>query len=390
MIHAIFGGHLRSQVKCTVCKHASNVYDPVMDLSLDISHASTLQKALRNFTQPELLSGSNQFKCERCNKKVDAVKQFTIHEAPAVLTLQLKRFTFMSRHGNKLNKHVKFTPTLDLTAYMSSRREGFAYSLHAVLVHSGHSLNSGHYYTYVKNSNGTWHMMNDSQVQTVSTATVFAQHAYILFYHRQQAQTPSAAGSQPALSSRPAAAPKVPVPVSKAVAATMVLETNAATNDGALDSGLGMMEAVPSSSESSDGEKGHEEWEQAVQETTGEEKEEQDQEELAKPAEGFQHVSRVCLGTRRWDVTYRPMCITMRDAGVCILLAARRLFTVPDRAASCNLTMKPCNCPNATTSARACRAERLVHPWSRGKGTARARRWSAQRRSGLDFGGQQL
>ena len=35
-IHQIFGGYLQSQVLCTKCGHESNVFDPFLELSLDI------------------------------------------------------------------------------------------------------------------------------------------------------------------------------------------------------------------------------------------------------------------------------------------------------------------------------------------------------------------
>lgn len=38
------------------------------------------------------------------------------------------------------------------------------YRLYAVLVHSGFSCNSGHYYCYVKAPNSAWYEMNDSRV----------------------------------------------------------------------------------------------------------------------------------------------------------------------------------------------------------------------------------
>ena len=39
------------------------------------------------------------------------------------------------------------------------------YQLYGVLVHFGFSCHSGHYYCYIKNSNGIWYCMNDSQVR---------------------------------------------------------------------------------------------------------------------------------------------------------------------------------------------------------------------------------
>ncbi|QHO16141.1 Ubiquitin carboxyl-terminal hydrolase [Arachis hypogaea] len=47
-VHKIFGGHLRSQVKCKQCSFCSNMFDPFLDLSLEIFKAESLQKALAN------------------------------------------------------------------------------------------------------------------------------------------------------------------------------------------------------------------------------------------------------------------------------------------------------------------------------------------------------
>lgn len=41
------------------------------------------------------------------------------------------------------------------------------YQLYGVLVHSGMSCNSGHYYCYIKAPNQTWYCMNDSHVSSI-------------------------------------------------------------------------------------------------------------------------------------------------------------------------------------------------------------------------------
>ena len=35
-MHQIFGGYMQSQVRCAKCGHESNVFDPFLDISLDI------------------------------------------------------------------------------------------------------------------------------------------------------------------------------------------------------------------------------------------------------------------------------------------------------------------------------------------------------------------
>ena len=52
---------------------------------------------------------------------------------------------------------------------MSNRRgPPQPYSLYGVLVHSGHSVHSGHYFAFVKAPNGLWHQLDDNHVSQVS------------------------------------------------------------------------------------------------------------------------------------------------------------------------------------------------------------------------------
>ena len=143
------------------------------------------RQALRQFTKAEKLTVDNAYKCTRCKKKVVAIKQMVIQKAPTVLTIQLKRFDFVNSYGGKLNKHVEFPTDLDLAPHMTKRGKPVGYSLYAVLVHAGHSVQSGHYYAFVKSPNGSWYRMDDDSVSMVKLSTVLAQKAYILFYLRK-------------------------------------------------------------------------------------------------------------------------------------------------------------------------------------------------------------
>ncbi|KAM0943436.1 putative ubiquitinyl hydrolase 1 [Dioscorea sansibarensis] len=189
LVHKIFGGRLRSQVKCTQCSYCSNKFDPFLDLSLEITKADSLHKAFARFTAVEELDdGKKQYQCQHCKQKVRALKQLTIHKAPYVLTIHLKRFG-SSIPGHKIDKRVEFGPALDLKPFLSEPHEDLKYTLYGVLVHAGWSTHSGHYYCYVRTSSGMWHSLDDNQVFQVSEKTVLAQKAYMLFYVRDRSTT---------------------------------------------------------------------------------------------------------------------------------------------------------------------------------------------------------
>ncbi|XP_031147109.1 ubiquitin carboxyl-terminal hydrolase 42 isoform X2 [Sander lucioperca] len=180
-IHQVFGGYLRSRVKCLNCKAVSDTFDPFLDITLEIKTAPSVSKALEQFVKPEQLDGENAYKCTKCKKMVTASKRFTIHRSSNVLTLSLKRFANFS--GGKITKDVKYPEYLDLQPFMSqSQGEPQVYGLYAVLVHSGFSCHAGHYFCYIKASNGQWYQMNDSSVSVSDIRSVLNQQAYVLFY----------------------------------------------------------------------------------------------------------------------------------------------------------------------------------------------------------------
>ncbi|EEC07724.1 hypothetical protein IscW_ISCW018973 [Ixodes scapularis] len=143
VVNEIFGGYHRSQVICMRCKKTSNTYDHFMDLILDIKNASSLEKALEKFVEPELLQNDNAYKCPRCNVKVEAQKRFTVHRPPNVATFQFKRFDSNRMFGGKITKHVSYPERLEMRPFMS-----------------------------------------DKQVHQVSLGQVLNQQAYVLFYVR--------------------------------------------------------------------------------------------------------------------------------------------------------------------------------------------------------------
>ncbi|XP_057265581.1 LOW QUALITY PROTEIN: ubiquitin carboxyl-terminal hydrolase 36-like [Pezoporus wallicus] len=182
LVHQIFGGNLRSRVECLSCKRASDTYDPFLDLALEIWEAEDLCEALEQLVKPDLLGGKNCYLCAGCNSRVSATKRFSIHRAPNVLTLSLKRFTY---DGEKITKAVPYPEFLNIRPYMSENEgDPVLYGLYAVLVHSGYSCHEGHYYCYVKASNGQWYKMNDSVVSHSNIQEALKQEAYLLFYLR--------------------------------------------------------------------------------------------------------------------------------------------------------------------------------------------------------------
>jgi hypothetical protein len=214
-IHRIFGGYLRSQVRCTKCGYRSNTYDPFLDLALEVSKKScdSIASAFADFTRKETLDSDNRWKCSGCQKHVRATKTLTVFRGPLALCVQLKRFTYggglggysslgggwgyglkgastMFGGGTKITKPIDFPAELHLP--LSDGRK-CAYGLSGIVIHVGGSSSSGHYTAFVKRpalsseSRSDWYHMDDSFVEPISEKAVLRHRdAYLLFYCRKE------------------------------------------------------------------------------------------------------------------------------------------------------------------------------------------------------------
>ncbi|KAH9376510.1 hypothetical protein HPB48_006595 [Haemaphysalis longicornis] len=133
-------------------------------LPLYAKHSSRLPKAVP--LQKECLEGSNQYSCEVCGGKRNAVRCIRLRRLPPVLSLQLLRFNFDRQAGcRKINTAVQFSESLDLSPHLQQPAGSTVYSLVAVLIHQGPSANSGHYVAHIKDrTSGSWYRFNDDGV----------------------------------------------------------------------------------------------------------------------------------------------------------------------------------------------------------------------------------
>ncbi|KAL3743412.1 hypothetical protein ACJRO7_018674 [Eucalyptus globulus] len=189
IVDQVFGGRLVSKLQCCSCGHCSYTYEPLIDLSLEIEHVANLSAALESFTNVEKIEDpETKFRCSNCNQEVSMEKQLLLDEEPSVAVFHLKRFKSDGFNVEKIDKHVDFPLELDLQPYTGGSRihnVGIKYQLYAVVVHIGISPTSGHYFSFVRSSPGTWHRFDDAEVQKVQEDLVLAQDAYLLFYTKQ-------------------------------------------------------------------------------------------------------------------------------------------------------------------------------------------------------------
>ena len=106
-----------------------------------------------------MLDGQNQYYCEKCEKKVDALRRESIKSLPNTLMVVLKRFSFDFERMTKIkiNDFCEFPDHIDLSKYTQDYLNEkelphppsyYNFNLRGVVVHKG-SSESGHYYSFI-------------------------------------------------------------------------------------------------------------------------------------------------------------------------------------------------------------------------------------------------
>lgn len=80
---------------------------------------------------------------------------------------------------------VSFNLKKHMDNAMSKDAEDQIYDLYGVVIHCGHSTNSGHYYSYCKAQSGKWFECDDSCISSATEKVALDQEAYLLFYQKR-------------------------------------------------------------------------------------------------------------------------------------------------------------------------------------------------------------
>ncbi|XP_027770542.1 ubiquitin carboxyl-terminal hydrolase 20-like [Solanum pennellii] len=182
VVKEAFGGRFVSKLRCCNCGHSSITREPLIDISLEIEGIDSVPAAFESFTKIEKI----EFYCKRCKTDGPFEKQLLVDQAPTVAALHLKRFKNNGLVAQKVENHVSFPLELDILLYTNNiNNDEIKYDLYAVIVHSGPSISSGHYYIFIRCAPNEWYKFNDEKVDYVQEDLVLAENAYILLYTKK-------------------------------------------------------------------------------------------------------------------------------------------------------------------------------------------------------------
>ena len=210
----------------------SQTVEPFYRITLDIKGHNNLEDALDAYIKGEVLEGDNQYYVEKYKKKISILKRTSIKKIANQIIIHLKRFEFdfYTFQNNKLNDYLKFPLKINFKkwtrAYLRMNEinkdennensnniiseeekenlidEKMNYELTGILIHSGASLQSGHYYSFIKDQEtNKWYKFNDSTISEYdidndlekecfgnvdSKINQYGKGAYLLFYTKKE------------------------------------------------------------------------------------------------------------------------------------------------------------------------------------------------------------
>lgn len=202
LIQTTFSGQTTITHKCLNCAFLSTNTDYFRDLQLsfpEIKNDQTnysVQNLLDYYCQPEKLDGDNQYSCDECKNLSDGERYIHIITAPKNLILTLKHFKYDQNYHTRaklMHKiHLDETISLNLVEPETEKNYVVKYVLYAAVVHSGTSMDSGHYYTYAADHH-RWYKFNDNYVTESSIKELHNLSSpntpYILFYQMNSQNT---------------------------------------------------------------------------------------------------------------------------------------------------------------------------------------------------------
>ncbi|SCZ96639.1 BZ3500_MvSof-1268-A1-R1_Chr4-4g07505 [Microbotryum saponariae] len=172
LIASRFEGKIFYGTRCTGCNNTSERSSTFNELEVTLKANCELEARIAESLGDERMEKENQYYCDNCQKKCDAIRYTRLHSLPPVLHFSLLRFVYSLKQGQrKKSQHsISYPPSIDMSQFVeaSQREEEMWYDLKGVLLHKGVSAHHGHYVAQVfDDSSNQWYLFDDEVVTPI-------------------------------------------------------------------------------------------------------------------------------------------------------------------------------------------------------------------------------
>ncbi|XP_020911230.1 ubiquitin carboxyl-terminal hydrolase 9 [Exaiptasia diaphana] len=180
----VFMGACSPRQTCFVCDDQTQCdIEEFNGLTLPV--APTINEAMKQYFEDEILDGQNKVYCERCQNKTKTGRVRPILLFPSTLFLIMMRYGLEKKNCRPINIERK----LYIPDQLSVDGENASYTLQGIVIHQGRNCHSGHYTALVRDDNDgddDWVYCDDEVVCRVRDSylntNIIKENCYILRY----------------------------------------------------------------------------------------------------------------------------------------------------------------------------------------------------------------
>jgi ubiquitin C-terminal hydrolase len=186
IISYLFWGIVKQTTICKVCKSTLFNFQYFQYLSFPLyRYANTkfnIYRGLKDYIAEEILTGDNQFYCQKCQNLRDAKIFSKIYYTSPYLLINLD----YGKNKIYIPKEIDYGSIIILSKEFLEIKAGeITYNLIAVSSHIGSSGNSGHYITYCRDiKSDSWYKFNDSSVSKCDFENTKEYSPYLLLFKK--------------------------------------------------------------------------------------------------------------------------------------------------------------------------------------------------------------
>ncbi|KAI5614623.1 ubiquitin carboxyl-terminal hydrolase 1 [Silurus asotus] len=175
MLKQLFQGQLVLRTRCLECECYTERREDFQDISVPVQEdepscsepsseispdpkpeRKTLRWAISQFASVERIVGQDKYFCETCHHYTEAERSLLFDKTPDIVTIHLKCFAASGLEMDpyaglsKVNTPLLTPLKLSLKEWSTQPSQKHHYRLFAVVMHSGVTISSGHYTTYIR------------------------------------------------------------------------------------------------------------------------------------------------------------------------------------------------------------------------------------------------
>ena len=184
IISYLFYGIVKTITICSHCNKQLFNFQYFQFLSFPLSNYNgkfyNIYQGFKEFIKEDLFSGNNQCYCQYCKTLKDAKVMSKLYYTPPYLLINLD----YGKNKRFIPKSIDFGEIIEINDFCEENYKKNDYELIAVSTHLGASGIYGHYKSFCKDQNKTWHEFNDSRHSISSINEVKRDSPYLLLYKK--------------------------------------------------------------------------------------------------------------------------------------------------------------------------------------------------------------